>query len=950
MASHTNITNMAVESSAQAFMTRSKSLSYKEAVSLLQNHQEHTVYLSPPVKPNGGELFFVSSGNREHYIKNWMCDQYKWPIYNGIVAYPTRTTTPVVKKVYHKLGKTQTFQRHGWYLVDNPHIVLIHYLGDESEYVPTPHGNAKTDDKEYIRTCPSVLKNISDSTKNSSSTTYQELATAPCEPELNPVLRPRNLKQVQNKHQQDQQIKRLSRDDIYNLHLVAHDLHDFVLEIVSYPELTCFVGLREILNEFNSLLQTKSDSDTLVLSYDTTFNIGDFYVTPVIFRHIMFKDSPCIPLAFMLHQRKYQSIHEDFFRILRRKIPQLKTSKVPIITDRERGIVNAISSELPSSNLLLCWNHLKQDFRRWLRNHGAASDEVKVYMDDLNTLLNCDSEDQFDTTLEHLTTRWTASVTDYFNKNLKKDITLYAAKWILTPLQLYTPHSGITNNTAESMNTVLKRLMNWKEVPLDTAVLSFYFLQNYYLNEIMRGLCNTGNFQLRPQFKTCAQPSSEIDFPKNIIQPQDIVDRIKSDSITLTATEQSDQEKTTDSQTETPPTISQLESPPPPPDSQTEIPLPESNKTTTQTVPPTTQAALAQEVLDQHRIHQVPDAQAFIIQSTKGEKYCVSLFPKEKCSCPAVSTCYHIMAAKKSVGIPIEPTKKTISLSQLARNARSTADKKSGRKKPRKNDYDIIPAPDAKRQKTDPTCSDHVSDMLQLETESKKNPFITNHAEIDILTTSDWLSDTHINAASFLIKSTQPDTDGLQDVLLQKTFQCPKNKTYIQIFHVNNNHWLTASNINAPRNTINIYDSAMTLPTTDTLNLLARHHHSEARQITYQMMNVDKQPNSYDCGVYAIAFAKTLASSQDPTQKSYHDIRQHLHQALLNNNLEEFPSTQTERKPVYKKIRRDLYCDCRGIDDGSSMIQCDGCENWFHNNCVLGQKKVPRGQWFCKKC
>ena len=411
-----------------------------------------------------------------------------------MTIYPSRCKNPVIKKSYHKLGKTLTFQRHGWWLIENPHLVLVHCLGDETEYKPTPHGNSKNSSTEYIRTCPSVIKDIADKSTDSSATVYQKLASAPCDPELNAVLRPRNLKQVQNVNQTINQSKRLSRDDYYNLMLIAHDLKDYVFEIVTYPDLTCFVGLSEILKEFNNILHVQTADSTLILSYDTTFNLGDFYVTPIVFRHVMFENSPCIPLAFMFHQKKYQSLHEDFLRILCRRVPNFKRCKVPTVTDREVGIMNAIKDVLPQAQLLLCWNHFKQDLRRWLRSHGANQQ---------------------------------CPMKTYFDSHLKQDLTSYAGKWILQPLHLYTPHSGITNNISESMNAVLKRLMDWKEVPVDSAVLSFCFLQNYYHNEMLRGMCTTGQYRLRPHFANCSQDPSNIDFKSDIISPQDIIDRIR---------------------------------------------------------------------------------------------------------------------------------------------------------------------------------------------------------------------------------------------------------------------------------------------------------------------------------------------------------------------------------------------------------------------------------------
>ena len=156
---------------AAPFMAQPKALRYKEAISILQNHEQYAVSLCPPVKPKGGEMFLISSGGKDSNLKNWNCDQYKWPVYDRVNSYPSRSKDIVIKKSYHKLSKTSSFQRHGWWMIANPHIVLVHYLGDESEYTPTPHGNCKSEGaKEFIRTCPSVLKSISSSDAESSTT------------------------------------------------------------------------------------------------------------------------------------------------------------------------------------------------------------------------------------------------------------------------------------------------------------------------------------------------------------------------------------------------------------------------------------------------------------------------------------------------------------------------------------------------------------------------------------------------------------------------------------------------------------------------------------------------------------------------------------------------------------------------------------------------------------
>ncbi len=49
-----------------------------------------------------------------------------------------------------------------------------------------------------------------------------------------------------------------------------------------------------------------------------------------------------------------------------------------------------------------------------------------------------------------------------------------------------------------------------------------------------------------------------------------------------------------------------------------------------------------------------------------------------------------------SIGLEDVNSKRKVNLSQLRRNTRSRADGKSGRKVPRSEDYDVLPAPDSK--------------------------------------------------------------------------------------------------------------------------------------------------------------------------------------------------------------------------------------------------------------
>ena len=111
------------------------------------------------------------------------------------------------------------------------------------------------------------------------------------------------------------------------------------------------------------------------------------------------------------------------------------------------------------------------------------------------------------------------------------------------------------------------------------------------------------------------------------------------------------------------------------------------------------QVCLAKLMVENNGVTFVENQKAFIVNGNKNKNYEVTLFPKETCQCPATGTCYmyHILSARIKIGNNISEPKKIINLKQLSKNNFKRNDKKSGRKKPRPNDYDkdIIPAPDS---------------------------------------------------------------------------------------------------------------------------------------------------------------------------------------------------------------------------------------------------------------
>ena len=102
----------------------------------------------------------------------------------------------------------------------------------------------------------------------------------------------------------------------------------------------------------------------------------------IVFRHELFENTPWIPLAFLVHDRKLQKCHNRLFEFIAEKIPALKSRKIPFVMDREPALTRAVKTYFPNMQVLHCWNHLKRDFKEELRKLCADKSEISIYLSD----------------------------------------------------------------------------------------------------------------------------------------------------------------------------------------------------------------------------------------------------------------------------------------------------------------------------------------------------------------------------------------------------------------------------------------------------------------------------------------------------------------------------------------------------------------------------------------
>ncbi|KAF6215694.1 hypothetical protein GE061_000025 [Apolygus lucorum] len=487
---------------------------------------------------------------------------------------------------------------------------LIHYVGSLEGLAERPHGKNKLDERPHVRTAVSQIEEQKKKIDEQPKKLYRKLCTSAqsVPPNSAAVLLPRNVKQVKNTVYQERLRRLVSQDDVYALYLLAHHETSYVRRLQLSPEFMCTLYSDTIKKEYDRI----RNIDTITLYYVTTFNLGDFYVSPLVMRHELFKQCPSIPLAYHVHEAKTTTTHESFFRVLNEQGWDMKNRI--IVTDRESSIRKGIRQAIPTMRNLVCWNHIQQDVKNWvLKSLNNTPDDVKVYVSHVWDLLDSNSESEQTNKLEKMSSQWSAPFLQYFNQHLKRDVK-NNAKWVLEELGVYTPQSGITINPSESVNALLKRLLDNQEVLLQSLVLSLFNLDLSFCTEILRGLCGHGDYSLKPMYEEFGLEINEAyaEMPKS--KPIDVsqMPQIWQDKFKF-----------------------------PKVDQEPHIPYSLDN--------------LAKQIVLGGRIQLLPEHGGFVISGTK-ETHLVKLSTRdgkfaESCTCKARKCCHHVHAAYQSIVI-----------------------------------------------------------------------------------------------------------------------------------------------------------------------------------------------------------------------------------------------------------------------------------------------------------
>ena len=175
-----------------------------------------------------------------------------------------------------------------------------------------------------------------------------------------------------------------------------------------------------------------------------------------------------------------------------------------------------------------------------------------------------------------------------------------------------------------------------------------------------------------------------------------------------------------------------------------------------------------------------------------------------------------------------------------------------------------------------------------------------------------WLNDTHINAASYLLKDQFPSVSGLHDTRYRQDLSFPSTKSpFVQILHAEN-HWLTVAGVHA--SLAKVYDTMKYATTSVVQCQIAAIMQSSSKSITLQLEPTQEQLGDSDCGLFSITYATELCYGNDASSLRYYQdrLRSHLIECLKSKKMTLFPSKSCKRrKATPTMIIFDVFCCCR---------------------------------------
>ena len=306
------------------------------------------------------------------------------------------------------------------------------------------------------------------------------------------------------------------------------------------------------LNDMNRFCTSRSEFG--ILTVDPTFSLGEFDVTTVTYRHLLLetkrnKNTPVFLGPVLIHYRKTFATYLFLASSLVGLSRQLEGVRA-FGTDGEEALADAFAHEFGFSQRLTCFIHLRRNLKEKLAECNCPVSLSQKILDDvfgkklgsvfIEGLVDASDDCDFQNKLDGLVESWRRCESPS-TANIEKFIEYFTAKkasiireTMLRPIReecgLGCPPDAFTTNASESVNSILKRKVDYKRNELPEFIDKVKELVQEQQREVERAVVGRGKYRLREQYRNLEIPESKW-FTMNAEQRTKHLSRIHSTAV-----------------------------------------------------------------------------------------------------------------------------------------------------------------------------------------------------------------------------------------------------------------------------------------------------------------------------------------------------------------------------------------------------------------------------------
>ena len=292
--------------------------------------------------------------------------------------------------------------------------------------------------------------------------------------------------------------------------------HEFVKTVkhvqgISHPVITLYTD-----QQITDLKRFCCKEGGSVLGLDKTYNIGEFYVTPTVYKDLSVLRRSILnhPICFgptFVHTSSTTKAYSFFMHDIADiadNLSDIELSNLTVGSDEELAFKASIKRCFPGCTHVLCTRHLKQNANRYMEDQVgyALKDrhEVLTRIFATDGLLDARDVDTYSTKLERLKILITEKDENAGDKKFRpffenKLIPLFVSH-VLEPVKTGKVPPNWTNKNSESENHVLKSETNWKLKNIPKFVKILYDIVSGEQTERCRAIRDMENFKLSETF------------------------------------------------------------------------------------------------------------------------------------------------------------------------------------------------------------------------------------------------------------------------------------------------------------------------------------------------------------------------------------------------------------------------------------------------------------------